>query len=161
MAIENRDLAVGTRLVARYKGTTHHATVVRGQLKDGVYVTVTEEGEPNTLGYRLDDGRGYKSLSAAGSAIMGGQACNGWRFWSVEKEDAQPSKQPKAEGETESGTQSADGAQTTAAFSPAPKPKGKRRAKASTEPAVDCHCDSFAEGTESCKWRESGDCQDV
>lgn len=26
----------------------------------------------------------YKSVSAAGSAVMGGIACNGWRFWSVQ-----------------------------------------------------------------------------
>jgi len=28
--------------------------------------------------YRLDDGRKFKSPSAAGSAVMGGKACNGW-----------------------------------------------------------------------------------
>jgi hypothetical protein len=69
MPIENRELQVGTRLVARYKKQEHWATVV--------------EGEKGGLRYRLDDGQEFKSLSSAGSAVMGGVACNGWRFWSV------------------------------------------------------------------------------
>ena len=147
MAIENRDLAVGTRLVAKYKGKDYLATVV----EDGA----------GKMHIRLEEGRAYKSLSAAGSAIMGGQACNGWRFWSVEKEETEPSEQPKAEGETESGLQPTDEAQTTTSISPPPKPKGKKRAKADAEPVVDCHCGTYEEGTESCKWRESGDCLEV
>jgi hypothetical protein len=82
--IENRDLAAGTRLVARYKKQEHTATVV--------------EGEEGGLRYRLEDGREFKSPSAAGSAVMGGVACNGWRFWSLagEAEPAPPKKQRKA-----------------------------------------------------------------
>jgi hypothetical protein len=77
MPIENRNLAVGTRLVARYKKEEHWATVV--------------EGEKGGLRYRLDDGQEFKSLSSAGSAVMGGVACNGWRFWSVAgSEEAKP-----------------------------------------------------------------------
>ncbi len=76
MTIENRDpstglrtgLKAGTRLVARYKGQEYSAEVVQ-----------TEKG----LRYRLADGREFKSPSAAGSAVMGGTACNGWRFWSL------------------------------------------------------------------------------
>jgi hypothetical protein len=68
MPIENRDLEPGTRLVARYKKKEYSATVVQ-----------TDEG----LRYRLEDGREFKSPSAAGTAVMGGVACNGWRFWSV------------------------------------------------------------------------------
>ena len=84
MPIENRDLAAGTRLVARYKKQEHTATVV--------------EGEEGGLRYRLEDGREFKSPSAAGSAVMGGVACNGWRFWSLagEAEPAPPKKQRKA-----------------------------------------------------------------
>ncbi len=63
-------LAVGTRLVARYKHAEHTADVVAG-----------EDGKTR---YRLADGREFKSPSAAGSAVMGGIACNGWRWWSVE-----------------------------------------------------------------------------
>ena len=66
--IEDRNLAPGTRLVARYKKVEYHATVV--------------EGETGGLRYRLDDGREFKSPSAAGSAITG-HACNGWVFWGL------------------------------------------------------------------------------
>ena len=58
-----------TKLVARYKGAEHTAEVVAG-----------EDGE---VRYRLADGREFTSPSAAGRAVMGGTACNGWRFWSV------------------------------------------------------------------------------
>jgi len=68
MTIENRDLKPGTKFVARYKGQEHTAEVVE-----------TEGG----VRYRLADGKEYKSPSAAGSAIMGGNACNGGRFWSL------------------------------------------------------------------------------
>lgn len=56
-------LAAGTSLAARYKGHTYRATVLDGGR------------------CRLEDGREFGSLSAAGSAITGGAACNGWRFW--------------------------------------------------------------------------------
>ena len=70
MSIEKRDLPVATRLVGRYKKQEYRATVV--------------EGEASGLRYRLEDGRDFRSLSSAGSAVMGGGiACNGWRFWSV------------------------------------------------------------------------------
>jgi hypothetical protein len=84
MALENRNLEAGTRLVARYKKQEHTATVV--------------EGEGGGLRYRLEDGREFKSPSAAGSAVMGGVACNGWRFWSVagEATAAAPKKERKA-----------------------------------------------------------------
>jgi hypothetical protein len=70
--------------VARYKKAEHTATVV--------------EGEGGGLRYRLEDGREFKSPSAAGSAVMGGVACNGWRFWSLagEAKPATPKKERKA-----------------------------------------------------------------
>jgi hypothetical protein len=68
MPIENRNLVVGTRLVAKYKKVSYLCEVVE-----------TDAG----VRYRLDDGRAFKSPSAAGTAVLGGQACNGWRFWSV------------------------------------------------------------------------------
>lgn len=81
MSIEDRNLKPGTKLVARYKGKEHTAEVVQ-----------TEEG----LRYRLEDGREFKSPSSAGSAVMGGSACNGWRFWSVAgSEEAKPKKASK------------------------------------------------------------------
>jgi hypothetical protein len=73
MPIENRDLVVeGTRLAATYKGIARFATV--------------QEGGAIKLDGDQDLGTTYKSLSAAGSAIMGGVACNGWRFWSLDGE---------------------------------------------------------------------------
>jgi len=66
--IVDRSLEPGTRLVARYKKVEYHATVV--------------EGEKGGLRYRLDDGREFKSPSAAGGAITG-HACNGWVFWGL------------------------------------------------------------------------------
>jgi hypothetical protein len=81
MSIEDRNLKPGTKLVARYKGKEYTAEVVQ-----------TEEG----LRYRLEDGREFKSPSSAGSAVMGGSACNGWRFWSVTgSEEAKPKKASK------------------------------------------------------------------
>ena len=69
MAIQDRNLAVGTQLYARYKGETHRCTLVE-----------TEAGPR----YRLADGREFKSPSAAGAAVMGeGRTCNGWAFWTV------------------------------------------------------------------------------
>ena len=83
MAIDGglRDkLAPGTRLVARYKGADYEVEVVTG-----------EEGKTR---YRFADGQEFKSPSAAGSAVMGGIACNGWRFWSLEGETAAPAAKP-------------------------------------------------------------------
>ena len=77
MAIENRNLAVGTRLVATYKKQAYVCTLEQ------------EEGKPVFV---LEDGKRYKSPSSAGSAVMGGSACNGWRFWSVAGE--QPAAAP-------------------------------------------------------------------
>ncbi|MDO8615028.1 MAG: hypothetical protein Q7T33_04760 [Dehalococcoidia bacterium] len=82
MSIENRDLKPGTKLVARYKDQDYSAEVVE-----------IEEG----IRYRLEDGREFKSPSSAGSAVMGGTACNGWSFWSVAGEEA---KAPEAKAPT-------------------------------------------------------------
>ena len=49
-------------------------------------VEKAEEGEG--VRFALEDGRKFKSASAAASAVMGGKAVNGWRFWSVQ--DAEP-----------------------------------------------------------------------
>jgi hypothetical protein len=73
-------LEAGTRLVARYKGADYVAEVVAGA-----------EGKPR---YRLADGQEFKSPSAAGSAVMGGIACNGWHFWSLEGEATAAATKP-------------------------------------------------------------------
>ncbi len=61
--IANRNLEPGTRLVASYKKQA--------------YVCAVEEGEDGKLAYVLADGKRFTSPSAAGSAVMGGTACNG------------------------------------------------------------------------------------
>ncbi|HLF76733.1 MAG TPA: DUF4357 domain-containing protein [Dehalococcoidia bacterium] len=81
MAIANRDLPVGTRLVADYKKTR--------------YVCVVEAGEEGQTLFTLEDGKKFKSPSAAGSAVMGGTACNGWRFWTPEGEEPKAAAAPK------------------------------------------------------------------
>ncbi len=85
--IEDRNLKAGTKLVATYKKQEFSCEVVK--TKDGVL-------------YRLADGQEFKSPSSAGSEVMGGNACNGWRFWSIAGSEAKPkaraaAKAPKAE----------------------------------------------------------------
>ena len=80
MAIENRNLPVGTRIWANYKKTRYVCTVESGE----------EEG---SLSYVLEDGTRHKSPSAAGSKVMGGKAVNGWRFWTVEGDEPAPAPQ--------------------------------------------------------------------
>ena len=86
MAIDGgmrKQLAAGMRLVASYRKEQHTAEVI--------------EGEDGKLRFRLADGREFTSPSAAGSAVMGGIACNGWRFWSLstdEAEEPKPAKTP-------------------------------------------------------------------
>ena len=81
MAIEDRDLKVGTVLMARYKKQERTCEVVE---------------TPDGVRYRLDDGTEHKSPSSAGKAAMDGVACNGWRFWSVQG-SAPARRAPKAE----------------------------------------------------------------
>ena len=100
--IEDRNLKPGTVLVARYKKRDHRAEVVAGA--GGKVV------------YRLKDGREFSSPSAAGSAVMGGVACNGWRFWSVEGAETKPTKTAKKASRPKAATK--------------PKAKAKRSAKA-------------------------------
>jgi len=84
MAIEDRNLRPGQKLVATYKQQTFVCEVME-----------TEEG----VRYRVD-GKDHKSPSAAGSAVLGGMACNGWRFWSLEGEAPAPrGRKPQEAGE--------------------------------------------------------------
>src|SRR5713226_4446691 len=83
MPIENRELAAGTRLVARYKKQDRTCEVVE---------------TPDGLRYRLDDGTEHKSPSSAGKRAMDGVACNGWRFWSIAGTE-KPKREPKAKAE--------------------------------------------------------------
>ena len=86
MAIEDRNLGEGTVLVAKYKGKEHR-----------VLVLADADGK---LGFELDGKTIFKSLSSAGKDVMGGVACNGWRFWTPEGEvkaaEPKPEKPAKA-----------------------------------------------------------------
>lgn len=108
MAIENREgLKAGTKLEARYQGKVYHATV-QANGRDGMVVTVDEL-----------KGQEFKSLSTAGKEVMGGIACNGWRFWSL------------------AGTlkERANGKAKTEKPKAAAKAKAAPKAKGSTKPA--------------------------
>jgi hypothetical protein len=100
MAIQDRNLAIGTKLWARYKGQIHTAEVVE------------VEGAQR---FRLSDGRAFKSPSAAGSAVTG-KSCNGWAFWSV----GEPTEPPARSERTGSTKRSATAV---------PKPEKKPRAR--------------------------------
>jgi hypothetical protein len=67
VAIQNRNLKVGTVLVGTYKKERYECRVE------------DHDGKPVFV---LADGRRFKSTSAAASAVMGGKAVNGWLFWS-------------------------------------------------------------------------------
>ncbi len=69
MAIENRELEPGTKLIARYKKEEYRAEVLAG-----------DEGK---VKYRFADGREFKSPSSAATAVTG-KAANGWNFWSID-----------------------------------------------------------------------------
>ena len=71
MAIEDRNLTVGTRLAANYRRQAHACMVEKAEEGGGIR-------------FVLEDGRKFKSPSSAASAVMGGKAVNGWRFWSVQ-----------------------------------------------------------------------------
>jgi hypothetical protein len=86
MAIEDRNLAVGTRLSASYKKQTYVCTIEAGENGEGVV-------------FVLDSGQRFKSPSTAGSHIMVGKAVNGWRFGSLEGY-APTAAEPKPEAAT-------------------------------------------------------------
>jgi hypothetical protein len=111
MSIEDRNLKPGTTLVARYRKKEYRADVVAG--KEGKVV------------YRLTDGREFTSPSAAGSAVMGGTACNGWRFWTPEG----------AEGATKASTTPTAAKKAPAKAKGVRKAKGGAKAKRAAKPA--------------------------
>jgi hypothetical protein len=88
MAIENRNLPLGTRLVANYKKTR--------------YVCTVAVGEEGSVAYVLEGGQRFKSPSAAASFVMSGQAANGWRFWTVEGDEPEAKAAPEAKPERKS-----------------------------------------------------------
>ena len=91
MPIENRALTAGTILDATYKKTPYVCEVV-------------EEGGETRFRIKGEE-KLHKSPSSAASAVMGGIAANGWKFWSVEGEvpPATASATPKAAKTTAPG----------------------------------------------------------
>jgi len=77
MSIEDRNLKPGMVLVKRYKKRDYRCDVVKGM--------------DRKIRYKVG-GKEYTSPSAAGSAVMGGAACNGWKWWTVER-PAKPRRQ--------------------------------------------------------------------
>ena len=123
MPIENRELAVGTRLVARYKKQDRTCEVVE-----------TADGPR----YRLDDATEHRSPSSAGKAAMEGVACNGWRFWSIEGTE-KPKREPKAKAEKPAKPQKEPAAKKPAAKKPATKSKSaKKAAKMASDASYGC-----------------------
>ena len=94
MPIENRNLTKGTKLTGRYHKQSYSCEVV--------------ENAEGKLRYRLEDGREFKSPSAAGMAITGHQ-CDGWVFWSVQTEETTA----KPDAEKQEAAPAADANQTT------------------------------------------------
>ena len=117
-------LQPGTKLVATYKGTERRAEVIAG-----------EDGK---VRFRLDDGREFKSPSSAGSAVMDGRACNGWRFFSIED------GQPKAAAKTPERPKGQQKPVQRAAKTTKAPPK---RAKAAAKPAARVEPESADEPT--------------
>ena len=88
MAIEDRNLTVGTRLVANYRKQAHACMVEKVEEGGGIL-------------FVLEDGRKFKSASSAASALMGGKAVNGWRFWSVQSTEAEGTMEGGEKPETQ------------------------------------------------------------
>lgn len=115
MPIDNRTLTPGDKFVATYKkqlyrvGYHHTSGFPPARPFIGLF--------PETI-----RGQEYRTLSDAGKAIMGGIACNGWRFFS--RDDGSAPSAPAAPTAPK------------APRSPRPTPIG--RAKKGTGPTTDC-----------------------
>jgi hypothetical protein len=83
VAIKDRNLDTGSVLAGTYKKELYECRV---------------EEEGGKQAFVLDDGRRFKSASAAASAVMNGKAVNGWLFWSLVETDQveiSPTKPPE------------------------------------------------------------------
>jgi len=122
MAIQDRNLSVGTKLYARYRGTTYTAEVVEVQALPKGMLPKDALADPDPrlvteLRYRLADGREFGSPSAAGTAVTE-KSCNGWAFWTV-GDGGETTKPAKTTTKVESGS----------TITAAPKPAAKRRGR--------------------------------
>ena len=80
MPIENRNPTKGTKLTGRYHKQSYSCEVM--------------ENAEGKLRYKLEDGREFKSPSAAGIAITE-HACDGWKFWSLQTKENAPATEPE------------------------------------------------------------------
>ncbi len=79
---KDRDLPIGTVLVAKHKDTTYRITLNEGETEGAEYWTRNDD--------RKKEPTRFKTPSGAGMHIMGGIACNGWRFFGLESETETP-----------------------------------------------------------------------
>jgi hypothetical protein len=124
MPIENRDLAAGTRLVARHKKQEFVCEVVQ-----------TDDG----LRYRVGE-KDFNSPSSAGREVTGGVAVNGWRFWSLEG-DLKPAKERKPKTDKSAKAKTGKSAKTVkpkAKKSGAKKTAKKKAARAASHDSYGC-----------------------
>jgi hypothetical protein len=106
--IKDRNLTAGVTLVGKYHKQQHTCQVVAG--------------EGGKVRYRLEDGREFKSPSAAGMAITG-HACDGWVFWSVETPSAPPAPPVREEaGKAPEATNTASEEKKETPVTPAKNP---------------------------------------
>jgi hypothetical protein len=104
MSIKDRNLKVGTKLIGKYHKEPFICQVIAG--------------EGDKIRYKLEDGREFKSPSAAGMAITG-HPCDGWVFWSLA-----PVENPAAEPQKEADATATDKtSQTEAGSAPAARPE--------------------------------------
>lgn len=83
MPIKDRKLLkVGVKLIARYKGETYRATVIK--TSDGLRIR-REDGSKGT----------FKTVSGAAVDVRGGKSTTGWSFWSIDN-GSESSAKPKA-----------------------------------------------------------------
>src|SRR6266511_5326122 len=107
MAIQDRNLSVGTKLYARYTAQTYRAEVVLNPNATG----------DRPIAYKVEgNDKLFKSPSAAGTAITD-KACNGWAFWSV------------GDGAENTGPVTSTKTRLATKVTPAPKPQGKRKGR--------------------------------
>ena len=83
MSIQNRDLEAGVVLVGTYRKESYRCRI---------------EKEDDGMVFVLEDGRRFRSASAAAGAVMGGKSVNGWLFWSLATAEVEPAApEPKKE----------------------------------------------------------------
>ena len=83
MPIKDRNLKVGTKLVARYKGKDYVCQVIDSP--EGIRYQVLDQGKTSI----------HKTPSGAGSYVRSGKATNGWDFWSLEGQEPAPKAKAK------------------------------------------------------------------